>query len=79
MGLHWFNALGAVMLFSYLFFNEVVCMNVWSESNLFLIPIAIVYLMVALMLSLWGGSKSQQTSLPHQHVLTPREASGAIR
>lgn len=76
MGLRWFNALGAVMLFFYLFLNEIVCMNVWSESNLFLIPVAIVYLGTALLLSLWKGSDSQRTPspLPRQHVLTPREA-----
>lgn len=75
MGLRWFNALGAVMLFFYLLLNELVCMNVWNESNLFLIPIAIMYLGTAILLSLWGGSYSRQTSaaLPRQHVLTPRE------
>jgi len=63
------------MLFFYLLLNEVVCMNVWSESNLFLIPVAIVYLGTALLLSLWRGSEYQQTSPPlaRQHVLTPRE------
>ena len=76
MGLRWFNALGAVMLFFYLFFNEVVCMNVWNESNLFLIPIAIVYVGTALVLSVWKGSDPQETSppFPCQHMLTPREA-----
>jgi hypothetical protein len=75
VGLRWFNALGAVMLFFYLFLNEIVCMNVWAESNLFLIPIAILYVGTALLLSLWSGSAPQQTpsSLPRQQVLTPRE------
>lgn len=75
MGLRWFNALGAVMLFFYLLLNEVVCMNVWSESNLFLIPVAIVYLGTALLLSLWRGSDPQETPPPltRQHVLIRRE------
>lgn len=64
------------MLFFYLFLNEVVCMNVWDGSNLFLIPIAGVYLGTALLLSLWGRSDLQHTppARPRQHVLTPREA-----
>lgn len=75
MGLRWFNALGSVMLFFYLFFNEVVCMNVWNESNVFLIPIAGVYLGTALLLSLWGRSDPQQTppALHRQHVLIPQK------
>lgn len=60
MGLRWFNLLGFVMLFLALFFNEVVYLNVWHESNFFLVAVAIAYFGTALWLSLWGGSNHQQ-------------------
>jgi hypothetical protein len=61
MGLHWFNLLGFVMLFLALLLNEIVMVNVWYDSNLFLIAIEVTYLLAALCLALWGSSDHQQT------------------
>ncbi|MGE0468780.1 MAG: hypothetical protein AB7L09_08435 [Nitrospira sp.] len=60
MGIRWFNFIGFGMLFLALFLNEVVYLNVWYESNFFLVFVAAVYFGVALWLSLWGGSRPQE-------------------
>lgn len=59
----WFNFLGFAMLFLALFLNEVVFLNLWYNSNFnfILIASAVVYLVTALCLALWGGSDRQQT------------------
>lgn len=59
MGFRWFNIIGFLMLFSTLFLNEVVYLNVWYDLNFAVIVPAILYLGVALWLSLWGGSRRQ--------------------
>ncbi len=53
MGLRWFNALGFVMLGLALVVNKVVYLNVWHDSNFYLIAVAVAYLVVALCLSSW--------------------------
>jgi hypothetical protein len=58
--IRWFNVIGFAMLFSALFFNEVVYLNVWYDFNLFTIFPAIGYLAVGLWLSLRGGSSYQE-------------------
>jgi hypothetical protein len=47
------------MLLSALFLNEVVYLNVWYDRNFSVIVAAILYLGVALWLSLWGGLRRQ--------------------
>jgi len=59
MGLHWFNLVGALMLFIGLFLNELVFLNVWYNMNFPLVIVAIAYYGIALGLSLWGGSRPQ--------------------
>ncbi len=59
MGFRWFNIIGFLMLLFALFLNEVVYLNVWYNLNFSVIVPAIVYLGVALWLSLWGGPHSQ--------------------
>ena len=60
MPIRWFNLIGFAMLFGALFFNEVVYLNVWYDFNLLTIFPAIIYLALALWLSLWGGSSYQE-------------------
>ncbi len=60
MAIRWFNLIGFAMLFSVLFFNEVVYLNVWYDFNLLTIVPAIVYLALALWLALWGGPRHQE-------------------
>ena len=60
MGLRWFNFVGFFMLFAALFLNEVIYLNVWHDSNFFLVVIGAMYFAIALGLSLWGGSRPQE-------------------
>lgn len=60
MAIRWFNLIGFAMLFGALFFNEIVYLNVWYDSNLSTIFPAIIYLAIALWLSLWSGSNPQE-------------------
>ncbi|MDK2743213.1 MAG: hypothetical protein H8K03_19165 [Nitrospira sp.] len=60
MNLRWFNVLGFVMLFLALFLNEIVFLNVWHGSNFSLVAVAVAYYVVAIGLSLWGGSHRPQ-------------------
>jgi len=48
------------MLFSALFFNEVVYLNVWYDFNLSTIFPAIIYLALGIWLSLRGESTYQE-------------------
>ncbi len=59
MGFRWFNIIGFLMLLSALFLNEVVYLNVWYNLNFVVIVPAILYLGIALWLSLWGGPRRQ--------------------
>jgi len=59
VGYRWFNLVGFAMLLCALFFNEIVYLNVWYDRNLLVIIPAVVYLCVALWLSLWGGPRHQ--------------------
>ena len=59
MGFRWFNIIGFLMLLSALFLNEVVYLNVWYNLNFAVIVPAILYLSIALWLSLWGGPRRQ--------------------
>lgn len=59
--MRWYNFLGFAMLFFALFFNELFLgMNTWYEVNFGAVIVAIVYMTVAVALSLW-------TSLSPQH------------
>ncbi|MFO0701119.1 MAG: hypothetical protein U0236_17995 [Nitrospira sp.] len=60
MAIYWVNLIGFAMLFGALFFNEVVYLNVWYNFNLLTIFPAIVYLAIAVWLSLWGGPRHQE-------------------
>jgi len=60
MAFRWFNLIGSLMLLFALFFNEVVYLNVWYDSNFALIVPAILYLGVGLWLSLWEGPRRQE-------------------
>ena len=59
MGFRWFNIIGFLMLLFALFLNGVVYLNVWYDLNFTVIIPAILYLGVALWLSLWGGHQRQ--------------------
>jgi len=59
VGFRWFNIIGFLMLLFALFLNEVVYLNVWYNLNFSVIVPAVVYLGIALWLSLWGGSRRQ--------------------
>jgi mannose/fructose/N-acetylgalactosamine-specific phosphotransferase system component IIC len=59
VAIHWSNVIGFAMLFSALFFNEVVYLNVWYNFNLLTIFPAIAYLAVGIWLSLREGSNPQ--------------------
>ncbi len=48
------------MLFFGLFLNEVVFLNVWHNANPSLIMIALAYYVVAIGLSLWGGTRHRE-------------------
>lgn len=60
MGLRWVNVVGVVMLVLALVVNKVVYLNVWHDSNLYLIAVAITYLVVALCLASWRGTDHLQ-------------------
>ena len=60
----WFNLIGFAMLFFALFLNEVVYLNVWYESNFFLIPVALAYLGTAIWLSVRSSSSHQNVQQP---------------
>lgn len=60
MGFRWFNFIGFLMLFFALFLNEVVYLNVWYDSNYAVVVPAILYIGIALLLSLWGGPRRQE-------------------
>ncbi|MDF0677292.1 MAG: hypothetical protein P0120_23595 [Nitrospira sp.] len=60
MGFRWFNIIGFLMLLFALFLNEVVYLNVWYDLNFFTVIVpAILYLGVALWLSVWRGPGRQ--------------------
>ncbi len=59
VGFRWFNIIGFLMLLFALFLNEVVYLNVWYNLNFSVIVPAVVYLGIALWLSLWGGHRRQ--------------------
>ena len=48
------------MLLLALFLNEVVYLNVWYDFNFSVVAAAILYLSIALWLSLWGGPRRQE-------------------
>ncbi|NJL16847.1 MAG: hypothetical protein HC938_06250 [Nitrospira sp.] len=60
MGFRWFNFIGFAMLFLALFLNELVYLNVWYNTNLFLVLVALAYFVIAVWLSLWGGTRLQE-------------------
>ena len=60
MAIRWFNVIGFVMLFSALFFNEVVYLNVWYDFKLSTIFPAVIYLALGIWLSLREESPYQE-------------------
>lgn len=56
----WFNLIGFVMLFSALFLNELVYLNVWYGSNFILIGVAVAYLGTAT----WLANRSTSSHQP---------------
>lgn len=60
MDMRWFNWIGFVMLVLALLLNELFLgMNTWYELNFGAVVMGIVYLAVAVALSLWPGSNTQ--------------------
>lgn len=60
--MRWYNFVGFTMLFLALFFNELFLgMNTWYEINFGAIVVAIVYMTVAVALSLWTSLSPQHT------------------
>lgn len=55
----WFNCFGIAMLFLALFLNEFFGLLLWRDSD-FGFVIAAAYMIVAITLSLWGDSNSEQ-------------------
>ncbi len=60
MDMRWFNWIGFAMLVLALLLNELFLgMNTWYELNFGAVVMGIVYLAVAVSLSLWPGSSNQ--------------------
>ena len=60
MGMSFWNWLGIVMLVLGLFLNELYLgINAWYEINLVAIIAGVVYLVVAIALSIWPSASNQ--------------------
>jgi hypothetical protein len=60
MGMSFWNWLGVVMLVLGLFLNELYLgINAWYEINLVAIVVGVVYLVVAISLSIWPSASNQ--------------------
>jgi len=60
MGMSFWNWLGVVMLVLGLFLNELFLgINAWYEVNLGAIVAGVVYLVVAISLSIWPSASNQ--------------------
>ena len=59
MAWRWFNLIGFLMLFSALFLNEIVYLNVWYGNNYSVVIAALVYLGAAIWLSIREGTCTQ--------------------
>ncbi len=60
MGMSFWNWLGVVMLVLALFLNELYLgINAWYEINLGAIVAGVVYLVVAISLSVWPSASNQ--------------------
>jgi hypothetical protein len=60
MGMSFWNWLGVVMLVLGLFLNELYLgINAWYEINLVAIIAGVVYLVVAISLSVWPSASNQ--------------------
>ncbi len=60
MGMSFWNWLGIVMLVLGLFLNELYLgINAWYEVNLLAIVLGVVYLVVAIALSVWPSASNQ--------------------
>lgn len=60
MGMSFWNWLGVVMLVLGLFLNELYLgINAWYEVNLLAIIVGVVYLVVAIALSVWPSASNQ--------------------
>lgn len=60
MGMSFWNWLGVVMLVLGLFLNELYLgINAWYEVNLGAIVAGVVYLVVAISLSIWPSASNQ--------------------
>lgn len=60
MGMSFWNWLGVVMLVLGLFLNELYLgINAWYEVNLLAIIAGVVYLVVAIALSVWPSASNQ--------------------
>jgi len=57
--MRWFNFVGMGMLAFGIILNEWVYLHVWENFDLAVVIGAVVYLTVALGLSLWGGSQAE--------------------
>ena len=60
MGMSFWNWLGVVMLVLGLFLNELYLgINAWYEVNLLAVVLGVVYLVVAVSLSIWPSASNQ--------------------
>ena len=60
MDMRWFNWIGFTMLVLALLLNELFLgMNTWYELNFGAVVMGIVYLAVAVALSLWPGASTE--------------------
>ncbi|MDH4084653.1 MAG: hypothetical protein OEV99_14520 [Nitrospira sp.] len=60
MGMSFWNWLGMLMLFFGIFLNELYLgINAWYEVNLGAIVAGVVYLVVAIALSVWPSASNQ--------------------
>ncbi len=57
--MRWFNLVGLGMLTFGIYFDAWVYLYVWERFNVMLAVVFAMYLVVALGLSLWGGSSGE--------------------
>lgn len=57
--MRWFNLVGLGMLIFGIYFDAWMYLYVWEKFNIVLVVVFVMYIVVALGLSLWGGSRGE--------------------
>ncbi|MFO0700769.1 MAG: hypothetical protein U0236_16225 [Nitrospira sp.] len=57
--MRWFNLVGFGMLTLGIYFDAWIYLYAWERFNIVLMALSAMYLIVALGLSLWGGSNRE--------------------